>query len=129
MRPKGRIHLKIAVPSDDKNMDSAVCLSFGRAPYFVFYDTDTKKVEYVENDAAAKRGGAGIRAAQMVADSGADVIITPRCGENAEEVLRESNVAVYKSITASVKENIDALAQGRLEPLQDIHPGFHGHGG
>ncbi len=120
--------MKIAIPSDDKNMDSAVCLSFGRAPYFVFYDTDTQEVEYVENDAATKRGGAGIRAAQMIADSGAQAVLTPRCGENAGEVLGESNVAMYKSIMASVKENIDAFVEGRLELLQGTHPGFHGHG-
>jgi predicted Fe-Mo cluster-binding NifX family protein len=35
--------MKIAIPVDEQNLDSGVCPSFGRAPYFLFYNTDTKE--------------------------------------------------------------------------------------
>ena len=35
--------MKIAIPVDEKNMESGVCPSFGRAPYFLFYNTETKE--------------------------------------------------------------------------------------
>ncbi|NLK36240.1 MAG: dinitrogenase iron-molybdenum cofactor biosynthesis protein, partial [Gracilibacteraceae bacterium] len=56
--------MKIAIPMDDKNMEASVCISFGRAPYFLIYDTESNESLFLENSAAASQGGAGIKAAQ-----------------------------------------------------------------
>jgi len=119
--------MKIAIPVDEQNLDSGVCPSFGRAPYFLFYNTDTKESYYLDNSAVASQGGAGIRAAQVIADHSVKALLTPRCGENAEEVLRKSEVLIYKSIPGTVQQNIDAFAAEQLILLSDFHPGFHGH--
>lgn len=121
--------MKIAIPIDNKNLESSVCQSFGRTPYFLFYDTDTKESYFSENDAATSQGGAGIKAAQTIIDNGAKAIITPRCGGNAEEVLRKSGIVIYKSIPGTAKQNIDAFIVEQLELLIDFHPGFHGRMG
>ncbi|MEA4832410.1 hypothetical protein SDC9_79991 [bioreactor metagenome] len=119
--------MKIAIPVDDKTMESGVCPSFGRAPYFLFHDTITNESYYLDNSAVASQGGAGIRAAQVIADHGVKALLTPRCGENAVEVLRKSEVLIYKSIAGTVKQNIDAFNAEKLVLLDDFHPGFHGH--
>ena len=119
--------MKIAIPVDEQNLDSGVCPSFGRAPYFLFYNTDTKESYYLDNSAVASQGGAGIRAAQVIADHGVKALLTPRCGENAEEVLRKSEVLIYKSIPGTAQQNIDAFIAEKLILLSDFHPGFHGH--
>lgn len=121
--------MKIAIPVDDKTMEGDVCISFGRAPYFLFYDMETKDAEFIENSAATSQGGAGIKAAQMVVDNQVDALLTPRCGENAAAVLNAANVKIYKTINASVKDNIAAFEEGTLSLLDEIHAGFHGHGG
>ena len=61
--------MKIAMPVDEKTMESSVCLSFGRTPYFLIYDTETNKSIFLDNSAATSQGGAGIKAAQTVVDS------------------------------------------------------------
>jgi predicted Fe-Mo cluster-binding NifX family protein len=119
--------MKIALPVDENNLESSVCPSFGRAPYFLFFETDTNESYCLENSAAASPGGAGIKAAQTIADEGARALLTPRCGENAEAVLRKSDVRIYKTIPGTAKQNLDAFAGGRLGVLGDFHPGFHGH--
>lgn len=119
--------MKIAIPVDEQNLESGVCPSFGRAPHFLFYNTNTKESYYLDNTAVASQGGAGIRAAQVIADHGARVLLAPRCGENAEEVLRKSEVLVYKSIPGTAQQNIDAFIAEQLILLSDFHPGFHGH--
>lgn len=121
--------MKIAIPADDKTMESVVCPSFGRAPYFVYSDTKTDESVFLENAAAQSEGGAGIKAAQSVADSGAQVLLTPRLGENAAEVLKGAGIEVYKTIPGSIQENIAAFKAGTLSPLTVFHAGFHGHGG
>jgi predicted Fe-Mo cluster-binding NifX family protein len=89
--------MKTAIPVNEKSINSEVCPSFGRAPYFLFYETATGENYFLDNSAVASQGGAGIRAAQVIADHGARAVLTPRCGENAEEVLRKAEVLVYKS--------------------------------
>jgi len=61
--------MKIAIPVDEKSLESNVCVSFGRAPYFLIYDTETKESIFLDNGAAASTGGAGIKAAQTIVDN------------------------------------------------------------
>lgn len=121
--------MKIAIPVDEKRLDSNVCVSFGRTPYFLIYDVDTKESVFLDNSAAASTGGAGIKAAQTIVDNKANVLLTPRCGENAAEVLKSADIEIFKTTSASVKDNIDAFIDGKLSLLDEIHAGFHGHGG
>ena len=120
--------MKIAIPVDDKSLKSNVCISFGRAPYFLIFDTDKKEEVFLENSAANSQGGAGIKAAQAIADTNAEALITPRCGQNAADVLKAADIKLYKTKGASVLGNIEAFIAGKLSLLDDIHPGFHGHG-
>lgn len=121
--------MKIAIPVDDKSMETTVCQSFGRTPYYLIYDTESKEPVFLDNSAIASQGGAGIKAAQTIVDNKVSALLTPRCGENAAEVLKAANIKLYKTLNSSIQDNIDALKEGKLSPLQDIHPGFHGHGG
>ncbi|MEA4895086.1 MAG: NifB/NifX family molybdenum-iron cluster-binding protein [Oscillospiraceae bacterium] len=120
--------MKIAIPADEKNLESNVCPSFGRAPFFLFFDTVTKESYYLDNSAVASQGGAGIKAAQVIADHGVKALLTPRCGENAEEVLSKAEVLIYKTIPGTVRQNIEAFISDGLTLLSDFHKGFHGHG-
>jgi predicted Fe-Mo cluster-binding NifX family protein len=121
--------MKIAIPVDEKNMETNVCVSFGRTPYFLIYDVETKESIFIDNSAAASTGGAGIKAAQIIVDNRANALLTPRCGENAAEVLKSAEIKIFKTAFASVKDNIDAFIAGKLPELDEIHAGFHGYGG
>lgn len=121
--------MKIVIPVDNNSMDTNVCISFGRTPYFLVYNIETGNNSFIDNSAAASLGGAGIKAAQSIVDSGAEAIITPRCGENAAEVIRAAGIKLYKTINDSIQDNIQAYKEGNLNLLDDIHPGLHQHGG
>jgi predicted Fe-Mo cluster-binding NifX family protein len=120
--------MKIALPVDDKSLDSNVCRSFGRAPYFLVFSTEKNTSEFLDNNAAVAQGGAGIRASQTIADLGIKALLAPRCGENARRVLFGAQVLVYQSIPGTARENIDAFLSSRLALLETFHPGFHGAG-
>lgn len=62
-------------------------------------------------------------------DNNAKVLLTPRCGENAAEVIHAANINIYKTVSTSIMENIEAYNAGKLSLLTDIHAGFHNHGG
>ena len=119
--------MKIAIPVDEKTLESSVCASFGRTPYFLIYDTETKESVFIDNSAAASTGGAGIKAAQTIVDNKAGALLTPRCGQNAADVIKSADIKIFKTTSASVKDNIAAYIDGKLPMLDEIHAGFHGH--
>lgn len=114
--------MKTAIPMDENKRD--ICPSFGRAPYFLFTGEGEELI--AENPAAQAQGGAGLQAAQFVVDNGAQVIITPRCGQNAGDVLKEAGLRIYRSQGSSARENLERFEKGELEELTHFHQGFHG---
>ncbi len=122
--------MKIALPVEEKTLDTPVCVSFGRTPLFVLFNTENGEFEFIDNStAAASQGGAGIKAAQLLADKGAEAVITIRCGENAAEVLNPAEIALYKAVDGTAHDNIEKFKLGELSPLNQIHKGLHNHGG
>jgi len=121
--------MKIAIPIENKDRDTSICPSFGRAPYFLIHDTSTKEDTFLDNSAAGSQGGAGIRAAQIIVDEGAEALLAYRCGENAAAVMKAAGVKIYQAREESALGNIDAFVEGKLTELENIHPGFHNHGG
>ncbi len=120
--------MKIAVPVEGMGKDTAVSASFGRAAYFLIHDEETGSAQTFGNTAAQSAGGAGIKAAQTIADSGAKVVLTPQCGGNAAKVLLSAGLKLYKTKPGlSTAGNIQAFLRGELEELSEIHKGFHGH--
>lgn len=120
--------MRIAVPAEDKSVNAYVCPSFGRAPYFLLFDTKTGERVFLDNEAGNHQGGAGIVTAQTLVDQQINVLLTPRCGENAVQVLEAASIEIYKTQNVSIQENIDSFNKGELSVLGSIHPGFHKHG-
>lgn len=117
--------MKIALPAEHKSMDSNVYESYGRAPFFLIYNTVTKESEFLDNSAVLSEGAAGIRVSQIIADNGVKALIAQRCGENANNVLKKAEVFVYKSIPGSLWDNINAFLSNELNLLNEFHPGMH----
>lgn len=102
-----------------------ICPSFARTPFYLVYDNESKKEEYLDNTAAASQGGAGIIAAQLLVDDKIDVVLTPRCGKNSADVLSAAGIRLYKTQSLGAEENLVKYLEGNLDKLDNIHPGFH----
>lgn len=119
--------MKIAIPLKEKSIKSDINDTLGRAPYFLIYSTVTKKSEFLDNRAVVEQGGAGIRAAQVIADNGVRAVITNRCGENAEKLFRNAEVFVYEAKEGTAEENIAYFNENKLSLLNEFHSSFHGN--
>jgi len=111
--------MKIAVSSTGKNLSSQVDEIFGRCPYFLIVEIDDKKVkgfEAIENKSANQMSGAGISAAQMVAEKNVSVVITGAIGPRGLGVLKQFNIQVYSG-AGLVKEVIQKFIEGKLEKV------------
>lgn len=115
--------MKIAIPVNEKSLDSAMSTSFGRTNYYLIYDSETKSEEFLENTAKDASGGAGIKAAQLVVDAGADLVLSCRCGENAAKLLYAADIKIIKAEKEKASENIDLYLEGKLEELKELTDG------
>ena len=109
--------MKIAISSSGKNLDSQIDLRFGRCQYFIFVDPETMEFEVSENEGLMASGGAGVQAAQMVAQKGATAIITGNLGPNAASALSASGIKVYLVPGGTVKDIIEGYRAGSLHEV------------
>ena len=119
--------MTIAIPSEEKSIDSQICQSFGRTYYFIVIDSESLEYKVVDNQANSSQGGAGIKAAQAVVDSGAGAVITCHCGQNAADVLKAADIKIFKASSGTVLELVHKYKAGELAELTEIHPGYQLH--
>lgn len=120
--------MKFILPTNEKSVESNISPVFARAYFFAIYDTETKQVNFIENTASSSQGGAGVKAAQLVVDQGADRLIVMRLGENSFNVLNMTDIQVYQTISEPIKNIFDKCEKDQLKKLEIISKGFHHHG-
>jgi predicted Fe-Mo cluster-binding NifX family protein len=109
--------MKICITASGKGLDSEVDPRFGRCSYFVIYDPDTGYVESIPNAGAAASGGAGIKAAETIANAGVNVLLTGNVGPNAFSIFSEVGIKVHVGVKGTVREAVRQYEVGELEPI------------
>jgi predicted Fe-Mo cluster-binding NifX family protein len=109
--------MRVAVASTGDGLDAALDPRFGRCAYFVVVDTDTLEFEALPNAAAMQGSGAGIAAAQIVGNSGAEAVIAGNYGPNAFQALSAGGIRLFSSSQSTVREAAEALKAGQLQEL------------
>jgi predicted Fe-Mo cluster-binding NifX family protein len=104
--------MRIAVSASSSDMESPVDPRFGRCPFYLIVDPATNEFEAVENPHAGASSGAGIQAAQLVAQKNVDAVLTGSCGPNAFETLKAAGVKVIAGVTGTVSEAVRKYASG-----------------
>jgi len=123
--------MKACVTATNAGLNAQVDPRFGRAAYFVFVDTDSMESESVANPNVGAVGGAGIQSAQLVAERGAQVVITGHLGPNAASALAAAGIQVVLGVQGmTVKEAVEAFKTGKLQaaPAQATGPAHMGAG-
>jgi len=117
--------MKIAVTAEGSASSANVDPRFGRARYFLVFDTETEKYEAhdnVQNVNAAQ--GAGIQAGQTVARLGAQVVITGNMGPKAFDVLTQAGIKIFLIEGGTVEKAIADWKNGALTEVgQPSKPG------
>jgi predicted Fe-Mo cluster-binding NifX family protein len=118
--------MKICVTSSGASLESPFDNRFGRAPYFIIYNSDDKSFSAIDNSVNINASqGAGIQAAQLIADSGAKVLLTSNLGPKAGELIYASGIKVYQVETDSVQKAIDLYLKGELKELKESNVEGH----
>ncbi len=108
--------MKIAITSNGATLDGPTSPVFGRCPMVVLVETETLQFEAIENPAIAASSGAGIQAAQLVIERGAQAVVTGNVGPNALQVFQAAGVPIYHVKDGTVREAVEAFKAGKLQP-------------
>jgi predicted Fe-Mo cluster-binding NifX family protein len=128
----GGREMKIAISSTGKDLNCQIDPRFGRCQYFIFIDPETMEFEALENEGLMAMGGAGVQAAQLIAQRGATALITGNLGPNAASALSGSGIKIYLVSSGTVKEAIEVYKTGSLREVSGAtvppHFGMGGRG-
>jgi predicted Fe-Mo cluster-binding NifX family protein len=119
--------MKIAISSMGENLESEVDAKFGRCPYFLIAeieDGEAKNVKVIENTAAGQMGGAGITAAEIVANEKVDAVITANLGPRALSVFGQLGIKAYQG-QGIIKDVIQKFIKGELTEITDSTGPMH----
>lgn len=120
--------MKIAMPVKQKlNGNYALSPSFGKAPFFIVYETDTDSYEVVRNEFLNGRD-----IINLLSSKGVKVIITNHIGLNAYKKVLDLGLSAYYSEKKNkdFKEVINDYKQGILKEITPellVHLSSHKH--
>jgi predicted Fe-Mo cluster-binding NifX family protein len=117
--------MKICVSATGNNLEATIDPRFGRCLYLVIVDSETMQFEAIPNMAAGSTGGAGIQAAQTIANKDVKVVITGNIGPNAFEALSTAGIEIITGASGTVKEAIDQYKNGKLHKTGSATVGEH----
>jgi predicted Fe-Mo cluster-binding NifX family protein len=125
--------MKICVTATAANLEAQIDPRFGRCSYFVIVNSETMRFEAIPNMAAGVSGGAGIQAAQTIANKDVKLLITGNVGPKAFQALSAAGIEVITGAFGTVREAVEKLKKGELNktgvPTVGGHFGMGGKGG
>ena len=117
--------MKIGVSSTGENLDANVDQRFGRCKYFLIVDTESMEFEVLSNENAMASGGAGIQAAQTIAKTDAEIVVTGNVGPNAFQTLSAAGMKIFTGASGTIKESIEKYKKGELKETEAPNVGSH----
>jgi predicted Fe-Mo cluster-binding NifX family protein len=117
--------MKICVSAFSGSLDAEVDSRFGRCAYFVIVDSETMQFNAISNASFSTTHGAGIQAAQTVANMGVKVVITGNVGPNAFSVLSAAGIKIVTGVSGSVREAVEKYKTGQLQEIGNPTVGGH----
>jgi predicted Fe-Mo cluster-binding NifX family protein len=113
--------MKVAISSTGKGLKSRVDARFGRCPYFAIVEIENKKIKSektIENTATSQFGGAGITAAQLVANEKVNAVITANAGPRAFQVLSQLKIDIYQG-QGKIEDVVKQFIEGKLKKIEE----------
>ena len=117
--------MKICVTASGNNLDAQLDARFGRCVYLVIVDSETMQFEAISNVASGATGGAGIQAAQTIANKGVKVLVTGNVGPNAFQALTAAGIQIITGESGSVRAAVEKSKKGKLRKTDAPTVGEH----
>ena len=129
MSQKSSNGIKICISATGNNLDAASDPRFGRAMYFLIVNDKGELIKTIKNTGMQAARGAGITAAQIVANEKVNVVITGNIGPKASIVLGNLGIKIFLGNPAmSARDILQEYQKGNLQEARRTTPYGPGFG-
>lgn len=113
--------IRIGFATEKGGLDDVIYDRFGRAPTFTIVTVDPStgevaEVKVVKNPGAEAGSGAGVKAAQTLADNGVEVYVGPNPGPNAYAALTQLGIRIIVITGVTVREALKKALEELRQP-------------
>jgi len=112
--------IKICITSTGSDLSSPIDPRFGRCAYFLIVSDKGKLIKAVPNTGAQSMRGAGVSAAQIVADEKVETVITGNVGPNAYTILKSLGMKIFHGASNMTVEQ--ALQAYKKKEFEEVNP-------
>ncbi len=109
--------VRVVVPADGLDLDAPISPVFGRCQTFLFVNPETLDFEVLPNSAVDVSAGAGVQAAQLIIQHGAQAVLARSLGPKAFSLLQAAGLSAYELEDGTVREALLAFKSKRLNQL------------
>jgi len=120
---------KVCISAVGDNLSSALDPRFGRSSYFLIVNNSGKLIKAIKNTGVEAMRGAGISAAQIIAQEKCSVVITGNIGPNAFMVLNTAGIQVFQATFGmTAQQAFEQYKEGGLTEAKQAMPCQPGFG-
>ncbi|MDZ7845207.1 MAG: NifB/NifX family molybdenum-iron cluster-binding protein [Anaerolineales bacterium] len=91
---------------------------FGRCPYLILIDADSRDWRAEKNPGCRASTGAGTQAAQFLAQRNVGTVVSGHFGPNAFAALDAADIRMYQAEGGTVESVLDSYLADELKPVQ-----------
>ena len=117
--------MKICITSVSDKLEAQVDPRFGRCQYFMIIDPESMQFEAVPNLGLVSGSGAGIQAAQIIANKKTNVLITGNVGPKAFQALSAAGIKIITGASGNVREVVEKYRKGVFSETKTPTVGEH----
>ena len=121
--------MKLCIPTEgNEGMEAIISEHFGSAPYFTIADTESNKIEIIDN--LDKHHAHGMcQPTSSLTGKDVDIVISGGMGGRAIQKLNQDNIKTFIAVCGTVEEIIWQYKNNLLEELNSQNAcAHHGHG-
>lgn len=117
--------MKICISATSNELDSELDPRFGRCAYLLIVDSETLQFTAIPNIGVEISGGAGINAAQTIANRDVKLVITGNIGPNSFRALSAAGIDVMTGASGKIREVIEKFKKGEYKKTDFPTVGGH----
>lgn len=106
----------IGIPlENDNGLESYVSGHFGKAPFYLLYNTSTKTASVIKN--TSNHFGGKEHPPVLLKNAGVQIMLAGGMGANARKIFEKNNIKVYYGAINTAKETLELYETGKLTEL------------
>jgi predicted Fe-Mo cluster-binding NifX family protein len=125
--------MKLAITSETADRNGKCTKKFGKAPYFLVFDTESGEFEAVENKAGTGEGCRGQSVADFIMGSGFDALATGKMRVDIHTLLTSNGMEIFDCDGMKAEDILSGYKASTLRKLvprglDEGHEHDHEHG-